>query len=202
MSRKISIFPNGIDEEFIKDVNFNKRYSSNKTILYAGNIGEGQGLEKILPELSLRLYDWNFKIIGAGGTLHKLQKEIHKRKIKNIKIEPPLSRKDLIEEYIKSDILFLHLNNHKSFEQVLPSKIFEYAATGKPIMAGVRGFSRYFINKNIENAFCFEPCNIDEAIKSFEKLELKTSQRAKFKNLYSRRKQMKLLAHDVISSIK
>lgn len=199
---QISIYPNGIDDEFIEEVKFNKQYSSNKTILYAGNIGEGQGLEKILPELSLRLHDWNFKIIGAGGTLHKLQKEVNKSEIKNIKIEPPLSRKDLIEEYIKSDILFLHLNNHKSFEQVLPSKIFEYAATGKPILAGVRGFARFFIKKNIENAFCFEPCNINDAIKCFEKLQLKTSKRDKFKTLYSRRKQMKLLAHDVISSIK
>ena len=106
-SKNISFPKFGIDEEFIKDVNFNKRYSSNKTILYAGNI-EGQGLGKILPELSLRLYDWNFKIIGVYGTLHKLENEIYKRKIKNIKIEPPLPRKDLIEEYIKSDILFLH----------------------------------------------------------------------------------------------
>tara|TARA_B100001093_G_C26840359_1_gene1020270 strand:- start:1608 stop:2768 length:1161 start_codon:yes stop_codon:yes gene_type:complete len=199
---KISNFPNGIDNEFIKELKQKKIYSSNRIILYAGNIGEGQGLEKILPEFAIKLKDWNFRVIGDGGTLHKLQKEVNKIGMKNIKILPPISRKKLIEEYLRSDILFLHLNHYKSFEKVLPSKIFEYAATGKPILAGVRGFPNYFIKKNIENASCFEPCNLKEAIRCFAKLKLKTVRRDKFIKKYSRKNQMELLAHDVISSIK
>jgi len=41
---------------------------------------------------------------------------------------------DLSPSYlvVDADVLFLHLNAYKAFEKVLPSKIFEYAATGRP----------------------------------------------------------------------
>ena len=200
--KKISIFPNGIDDEFLKTIKIKTNKIANKKILYAGNIGEGQGLEKILPGLSIYFKNWSFRVIGAGGTLHKLRSEIMKRKIKNIKLIQPMSRKKLIKEYASADILFLHLNTYKSFDSVLPSKIFEYAATGKPILAGVKGYSKLFINSEINNAYCFEPGNVDDAAKGMVKLELKKVQRDKFIKLYSRSKQMKLLAKDVFSSIK
>ena len=200
--KNLSIFPNGIDDEFIKETKVKKPKSSKRIILYAGNIGEGQGLEKILPDLSLYLKGWNFKVIGAGSALHKLSSEIIKRQIKNINLISPISRQELIKKYFEADILFLHLNSYVSFEKVLPSKIFEYAATGKPILAGVNGFSKYFINKEIVNAICFEPCNIEDAIKSFGKLKLKNTPRKKFIKKYNRNKQMELLAKDVISTIK
>ena len=200
--KNLSIFPNGIDDEFIKETKVKTTKSLKRVILYAGNIGEGQGLEKILPDLSLYLKEWNFKVIGAGGALHKLSSEIIKKQIKNINLISPISRQELIKKYFEADILFLHLNSYVSFEKVLPSKIFEYAATGKPILAGVNGFSKHFINKEIVNAICFEPCNIEDAIKSFGKLKLKNTPRKKFIKKYSRNKQMELLAKDVISTIK
>ena len=131
-----------------------------------------------------------------------MRNEIIKRQIKNIHLIAPVSRKELIKKYLEADILFLHLNSYLSFEKVLPSKIFEYAATGKPILAGVNGFSKHFINKEIENAVCFEPCNIEKAIKSFNKLRIKNIQRKKFIKKYCREKQMELLVQDVISSLK
>ena len=48
-------------------------------------------------------------------------------------------------------ILFIHLNAYPAFEKVLPSKIFEYAATGKPILAGVSGYSADFIRNNLKD---------------------------------------------------
>ena len=44
---------------------------------------------------------------------------------------------ELLNYYNQANILFLHLNSIKAFEKVLPSKIFEYAASNKPILAGV-----------------------------------------------------------------
>ena len=55
--------------------------------------------------------------------------------------------KELIKKYQEADILFLHLNNYKAFLKVLPSKIFEYSATHKPICAGVSGHSKEFLKK-------------------------------------------------------
>ena len=50
--KSISFYTNGIDKEFL-DKDFEKENLDSKiTILYAGNIGDGQGLEKIVPSLA------------------------------------------------------------------------------------------------------------------------------------------------------
>ena len=83
-------------------------------------------------------------------------------------------------------MLFLHLNNYKAFEKVLPSKIFEYAATNKPILAGVSGYSRRFINKEIPNAQTFNPCDLEGAIMALSRLKLNYVKRDKFIRQYNR----------------
>ena len=51
--KSISFYTNGIDKEFLdKDFEKKKNLDSKITILYAGNIGDGQGLEKIVPNLA------------------------------------------------------------------------------------------------------------------------------------------------------
>ena len=69
----------------------------------------------------------------------------------------PVKRDELIEIYQSADVLFLHLNDFDAFKKVLPSKIFEYAATGKPIWAGVAGYAAEFITSKIENSAVFFP---------------------------------------------
>jgi|SRR5579884_306073 len=57
-SLQCSFFTNGIDEEFIGAVTRLKKPSPNHsllTVLYAGNIGEGQGLHAIVPILAKRM---------------------------------------------------------------------------------------------------------------------------------------------------
>lgn len=55
-----------------------------------------------------------------------------------------MKREDLLRVYRHADVLFLHLNNLKAFRRVLPSKIFEYAATNKPIWGGLSGYAGRF----------------------------------------------------------
>jgi len=158
-------FPNGVDKEFFC---FNKskltEESKFKTILYAGNIGSGQGLEKIIPDLAKSLKnEYRFIIIGDGSTLNLLNELIIKDNIDNVELRLPVERFELIEFYKEADLLFLHLNDFPAFKRVLPSKLFEYAAVGKPIVAGVAGYSKEFIKNNLDFAFTFSPGNIQEA---------------------------------------
>ena len=54
---------------------------------------------------------------------------------------------------------------------MLPSKIFEYGAYDKPIIAGVAGFASHFIQENIQNYILFAPGGVESfvsSIKSFE----------------------------------
>lgn len=158
-----TFYSNGIDDEFIheKNINSNQLYDSRqKTIVYAGNIGEGQGLDKIIPQAAKLLDNkFQFLIIGDGGTKNLLQLAIQKMQLKNVILKNPIPRKELQAEYNNADFLFLHLNDYPAFRKVLPSKIFELSTFNKPILAGVSGFSAQFIKDEISNSFVFNPCD-------------------------------------------
>ncbi len=194
-----SFFTNGIDDDFL-----NKTYSDNCgdkiVITYAGNIGQGQGLEKILPQIAKYLGDeYVFWIVGDGGVKHLLTKELKSTQSDNVKLFDPVNRQKLIEIYRQSDYLFLHLNDCAAFEKVLPSKIFEYAATGKPILAGVSGYSKLFIKENIENAMLFRPCCPDDFLRKFEVFDPVVKKDRGFIEKYARQSIMDKMAQDVLS---
>jgi hypothetical protein len=160
----ISFFSNGIDDEFLlnKMKNFQTRsIRSQKLIVYAGNIGEGQGLHRIIPEAALLLGDkFQFLVIGDGGARDMLINELARLRVTNVILEKPIDRKELHVVYNNADYLFIHLNDYPAFRKVLPSKIFELATFNKPILAGVSGFSAQFIEAEISHSFIFEPCNV------------------------------------------
>ncbi len=199
--QNFSYFTNGIDEEFI-DANTTRKIEKNshKTILYAGNIGEGQGLHKILPQLALMLQKTvRFRIIGDGGCKQQLLHTLAEQGIDNVELLEPMNRKALIAEYKQADILFLHLNDYPAFYKVLPSKVFEYAALGKPILAGVPGYSAQFIQTEVGNAAVFEPCNASHALQAIASLSMSNVSRKEFIEKFSRTNIMRNMAQHMMS---
>jgi UDP-N-acetylglucosamine:LPS N-acetylglucosamine transferase len=187
---KMTFFTNGIDNDFLEndfEKEFEIHHNKPKIITYAGNIGEGQGLEKIIPEAAKKLKGkYIFNIIGDGGTKHKLTKKLTDLQIDNVNLINPINRNELIRYYQNSDFLFLHLNNYEAFKKVLPSKIFEYGATEKPIIAGVDGYARKFINEHLEDALIFEPSNVEEFIEVLENYQPQLISRGDFIERFSR----------------
>ena len=136
---------NGIDQYFYKKFDKTSDKGKELKIVYAGNLGDGQGIEHIIPEAANKLKGVaSFKIIGSGGKKNTLAQILLKLNCTNVELKEPIKRDQLIKEYASADVLFLHLNDFPAFEKVLPSKIFEYAASGKTIVAGVSGCSRNF----------------------------------------------------------
>ena len=119
--------------------------------------------------------------------------------MRNVDIIDPIERSELLIEYKNADILFLHLNNHNAFKKVLPSKIFEYAAMGKPILAGVSGYSAEFLNTYVKNSAVFEPCNVNQAVNSLKLLDLRHTDRNSFIQEFSRSKIMNEMAVSILS---
>lgn len=198
-----SFFSNGIDAVFLEDNQFKKKQTDFYTILYAGNIGEGQGLEKILPPLAKKLgRKYQFQIYGDGGSRTKLENQIDVFGVQNITINKPVSRDNLLRIYKTADYLFLHLNSFKAFEKVLPSKLFEYGAYDIPVIAGVAGFAKKFINKNMQNAFVFEPCNYEECSEMLLNYEYKIEKRTTFIKRFKRSTINNKMAKSIINLIK
>ena len=203
--QRFSYYTNGIDEEFLANqpatrgpsaANVHRRL----TVLYAGNIGEGQGLHAIVPRLAKSMGSrFHFKIIGDGGRRHALEVAVAACGAANVELVQPLGRTELLKEYRAADVLFLHLNDHNAFKRVLPSKIFEYAALGKPVWAGVSGYAAEFVTSEISNSAVFPPCDVNAAVRSFEELTIKDAPRRDFIAKYARSDISREMAEDILA---
>lgn len=196
-----TFYTNGIDDVFI-DAGLKPSTETKKPyiITYAGNIGSGQGLEKVIPYAAKRLgNDYIFRIIGDGGTRHKLEEKINELNITNVELLKPVARKELINYYRESTFLFFHLNDLDAFKKVMPSKMFEYGAFDKPIIAGVGGFAYKFVEENIPNHILFNPTNVDELIEKINGYTIKYEVRDKFKKEFSRTFIDKKMAQSILT---
>jgi glycosyltransferase involved in cell wall biosynthesis len=199
-----TFYSNGIDDEFIHEKNYNSNQlndSRQKVIVYAGNIGEGQGLDKIIPQAARLLGNkFQFLIIGDGGTKNLLQTAIEKMALQNVILKKPISRKELQNEYNSADYLFLHLNDYPAFRKVLPSKIFELSTFNKPILAGVSGFSAQFIKDEISNSFVFNPCDSETLVNHLLNFEANSNiERSDFIEKFKRSKINEKMASSILN---
>ena len=203
--KSISNFSNGIDDEFLNvsiTENWNQKAgNTQRTIVYAGNIGAGQGLDKIIPQAAEKLgNEYKFIVIGDGGTKQKLENEIIKKGLQeSVELRNPIGRKELQAIYNQADFLFIHLNDYKAFEKVLPSKVFELGAYNKPIIAGVSGFAHQFIEENISNVILFKSCDTDDFVKKIKNYKYKTEIRSAFIENYKRENINKKMAESILS---
>lgn len=199
---KFHFFPNGIDNVFLNRSKENNKSNTPKVITYAGNIGEGQGLELTLPKAAKQLEgEYEFHIIGGGGTLIKLIEEINKEGVTNIKLMDPVKRSDLLSKYDHSDVLFLQLNDLDAFRKVLPSKIFEYASFDKPIVAGVAGYSANFLKQNVSGSFVYNPGDVIGLVNILKKLPNETYSRNEFVESFSRSKINEGLTDQILKAL-
>jgi len=201
--KAFSFFTNGVDDEFVAaataPVAPREVRRGPATILYAGNLGEGQGLHAIVPALARALQGRaRFVIIGDGGRREMLIAGL--AGVDNVELRDPVNRDALIAAYREADVLFLHLNEHDAFRKVLPSKLFEYAATGKPILAGVAGQAAEFIREQIDNAAVFPPCDATRAVAAFDSLVLRHTPRPTFVEKYARARIMAAMAEDILGT--
>lgn len=198
-----SFFTNGVDDPFLHLSNqAHTTPATVRTVLYAGNIGEGQGLEKIIPAAAKQLGNgFRFIVIGDGGTKHKLEKAVAEAHLTNVDIRPPVNRVTLLAEYEQADYLFLHLNNLRAFEKCLPSKLFEYAATDKPVLAGVAGYAAQFVRQHIPNSFVFNPGDATELTHYLTTTPYHTETRAAFVEQFGRQSIIQSLAKQILKTV-
>ncbi len=198
-----SFYTNGIDNVFLEKAQVHDAQNSEapKVITYAGNIGAGQGLERVIPEAAKQLPEFVFRIIGDGGTKDLLLQKVKDLNVSNVEWMQPVSRQELIKLYEASDYLFLHLNDHLAFKKVLPSKIFEYGAFDKPIIAGVAGYSAEFIQQNFKNYILFDPTDSDSLAKQLKSHDYQLEDRTEFCSKFARSNIMEIMAMDIYKHV-
>ncbi|HET56558.1 MAG TPA: glycosyltransferase WbuB [Ignavibacteria bacterium] len=112
-------------------------------ILFAGNIGEAQGLG-ILPEAALVLkkegLPIRFNIIGDGRFKVRLVELIRKYKVDEYFNFIPRQPAKIIPEYMAAaDVALITLKKSPIFSMQIPAKTQSYLACGKPILLSADG---------------------------------------------------------------
>jgi glycosyltransferase involved in cell wall biosynthesis len=199
----ISTIFNGVDPEFClpntQADDQPKASRTHKEILYAGNIGFGQALEKIVPTIAKDLPpEWKITIIGSGKHKPVLKQRI--AGLKNVKLADPIDRVELPERYQSADILMLHLNDQSAFAKSLPSKFFEYVASNKPILAGAQGYLRQFVDDNeIEGVYFFTPNDSASFSAALGQVRAPIFDRSAFTSKWARETKIAEMTDDIVS---
>jgi colanic acid biosynthesis glycosyl transferase WcaI len=104
--------------------------------LYAGNIGEKQGLELLL-EVAERLearHDLVFGVVGDGASRRALEAEASRRALRNLRFFDLVPPADLPAMLAAADV-HLVIQRAEAADLVMPSKLTNVMAAGRPAIA-------------------------------------------------------------------
>jgi glycosyltransferase involved in cell wall biosynthesis len=186
LDSKIEIIYNWADEEVL-------RTTASETprelasiegfkILFAGNIGQAQGLNVILDAALLLKDDvpkLHFLVLGRGLQLDDLKRRAIDLNLDNVHFLAAVGMEEVGGFLGSADALLIHLNADPLFKITIPGKTQAYMAVGKPIIIGVSGDAANLVSR-ADCGVCFEPENsvaLAEAAKSLMLLDSTDIQR-------------------------
>lgn len=136
-TKDVAVITNGYDFSEI----FNEKYqkTSTFTMSHIGIIGANRNPETFWETLSEICVETDenksLKIRLIGQTDNSVMESIKRNKIENyVEIIPYIPHNQVIEEQRKSDVLLLFVNNTPNAKGILTGKLFEYMASGRPIL--------------------------------------------------------------------
>ena len=111
-----------------------------------------------------------------------------------------MARDTLMDAYRQADVLFLHLNAYKVFQSTAIED-FEYAAAGKPILAGVGGHAADFLKEHVPGFEVFPPCDSNAKQAGLQRLLIgpRMIDRSEFCSLHLRENIMEQMAGDIFA---
>jgi glycosyltransferase involved in cell wall biosynthesis len=110
-------------------------------IMFAGNIGEAQGLEAALgaAELLKDLKELQLVFVGDGVSFPRLKQEVERKQLTNVLFLGRYPEHSMPNLYALANVLLIHVKDNPLFRITIPHKIFTYMASGKPILAAING---------------------------------------------------------------
>ena len=133
---------------------------SGKFILgYIGTHGMAHKLDFILEcAQHTQDQDIHYLFVGSGAKKAELLEQAKEHNLTNVTFLDPVAKEEVWKYISILSAMIIPLKKSDLFKTVIPSKIFETAAMGKPILLGVDGESRAIIESYNAGLF-FEPEN-------------------------------------------
>ncbi len=146
-SRRVAVIPNGADPSLFRPLDdaplLKRRYGLEGKFVacFAGTLGMAHGLEIVLDAAELLRDDPGVALwlVGEGARRAELEAEARRRGLANVVFQGQVPRDDVPSVLAASDVALVLLRPDPLFETVLPSKMFEAMAAGRPVVLGVGG---------------------------------------------------------------
>jgi glycosyltransferase involved in cell wall biosynthesis len=163
------------------------------------------GLNFILDsivELQISKPSFHFFFIGDGAERENLIKQSQKLSLKNVTFIESVSKKEVVDYLNITDVALVNLKKSDTFHTVIPSKIFESAAMGKPILLGLEGETKNIIN-TFNAGICYEPENKSDFINAIMEISKNDVYSEKIKGAFELAKKFdrKKIALEMLLSI-
>lgn len=131
--KKIDIITNGYDEADFNDLN---TFPDVFTITYVGTLSDIYPLGSFIKALRKYEESGNRFLLRFIGSVSPAQKKFIITQIGNTYLEfiPYVDHQTAIKYMLKSSVLLLIIPDHKSNKGIITGKIFEYIASGKPVI--------------------------------------------------------------------
>ena len=164
------IVMNGISKQQLEDLAITPRKDPRSKVYlsYIGNVGLAQELDILLDLAKSYKNQIEVNIVGKGVKLNSLMKRSDDENISNVNFRGSVS-KQMVAQYIKNtDILFAQIGDN--YKSAVPSKIFEYIASGRSVLLGLPSGVAKEIFIEFKGVEIFPSGNFPDMIESFENL--------------------------------
>jgi glycosyltransferase involved in cell wall biosynthesis len=150
---KMSVIPNGIDRTLFsplpRDNEVRREYGwgDKFVVLYLGTHGMAHALDKVLEAASRLSGDrrLHFVFVGDGAEKDNLKQRATAAQLTNVQFIDPQPKSRVPLFYAACDLGIVTLRDTALFQEVLPSKIFEYLGMERAILLGVGGEARRLV---------------------------------------------------------
>lgn len=166
---KVTVITNGVDLEFFSpradapELAAEFGVAGKFVAAYVGTHGMAHGLDTILRAAGRLRGEPGvvFLLAGDGAERERLVQRRAELRLDNVKIVGQQSKDRMPGIWALTDVSLVLLRRSKTFESVIPSKIFEAMGMGRPIILGVRGESQRIVEA-AGSGLCIEPENDEE----------------------------------------
>jgi glycosyltransferase involved in cell wall biosynthesis len=163
---KVTVITNGVDLDFFKPAvsadELAREFGLQGKFVaaYVGTHGMAHGLDTVL-RAAQRLKDEPgiaFLLAGDGAERERLLKRRDELGLTNVVMVGQQPKERMPAIWALTDVSLVLLRKAKTFESVIPSKIFEAMGMARPIVLGVRGESQRIVESS-GGGVCIEPEN-------------------------------------------
>jgi glycosyltransferase involved in cell wall biosynthesis len=175
--RKVDIVTNGADLSLFAPRPRNDRLrgelglSGEFVVGYVGTHGLAHDLDMVVRcAHRLRERGFHFLFVGDGAEKERLQRFASALELSNVTFHHSVPKAEVPNWLAACDAVLVPLARSETFKSVIPSKIFETAAMGLPILLGVDGQARSLVEEFGAGLY-FEPGNAEALAEALRRLE-------------------------------